>query len=65
MPKNKTHRGAAKRFKIRPSGTVKCKQPYRGHLLECKSRNRKRNLRGTTSVGAVDVHRIYGMLPNG
>jgi large subunit ribosomal protein L35 len=65
MPKMKTRRAAAKRFKIRPSGTVKCKRANRGHLLEHKNRDKKRGLRGTSSVGAVDVHRIYGQLPNG
>ncbi|HTN04752.1 50S ribosomal protein L35 [Planctellipticum variicoloris] len=48
MPKQKTHKGMAKRFKVTASGKIKCKSPFRGHLLSHKSGKRKRQLRGDT-----------------
>ena len=65
MPKMKTRRCAAKRLKVRPSGKIKCKHVNRRHLLECKGSKRKRQLRGTTSVNAVDVGRLAHCLPYG
>jgi large subunit ribosomal protein L35 len=44
MPKHKTHRGAAKRFKITGRGKIKRRQAYRSHLLEKKSSRRTRRL---------------------
>ncbi|MCB9739138.1 MAG: 50S ribosomal protein L35 [Deltaproteobacteria bacterium] len=63
MPKMKTRRCAAKRFKVRSSGTVKCKHAKRRHLLEHKTRKMKRQARGSDSVDPRDVHRVYGQLP--
>jgi large subunit ribosomal protein L35 len=65
MPKMKTRRAAAKRFQIRKGGSIKCKHANRRHLLEHKSRKRKRQLRNPMGIAQVDVHRIYGQLPNG
>ena len=50
MPKAKTKKGAAKRFKIRSSGTIKRSHAYMRHILTKKSQKRKRQLRGTGSV---------------
>lgn len=44
MPKQKTHRGAAKRFKLTGTGKVKRGKAYKSHLLTSKSRKRKRGL---------------------
>jgi large subunit ribosomal protein L35 len=45
MPKIKSNRGAAKRFKRTPSGGVKCNASHRRHILTKKSTKRKRQLR--------------------
>jgi large subunit ribosomal protein L35 len=45
MPKQKTHKGLAKRFKVTASGKVKCRSAGRGHILSSKSGKRKRHLR--------------------
>ncbi|MDA8172619.1 MAG: 50S ribosomal protein L35 [Nitrospiraceae bacterium] len=54
MPKQKTHRGAAKRFKITGSGKVKTWNGFKSHLLTGKTRKRKRNLRKASVLsGAI------------
>lgn len=45
MPKLKTHRGAAKRFKRKPNGTYKCRRAFRNHILTKKTTKQKRRLR--------------------
>ena len=45
MPKQKTHKGMKKRYKLTASGKVKHRKAFRGHLLSGKSGNRKRHLR--------------------
>jgi large subunit ribosomal protein L35 len=45
MPKMKTHKGAAKRFKVTASGKVKRMKAFKSHILTKKSSKRKRNLR--------------------
>lgn len=45
MPKMKSKRGAAKRFKVTGTGKVRYKSNYRSHILTKKSTKRKRNLR--------------------
>ena len=65
MPKMKTRRGAAKRFKVRPSGKIKCGHANHLHLLECKSRKLKRHSRGTTSVNPVNAPQVARQLPYG
>ena len=47
MPKMKTHRGAAKRFRKTASGRYKRDKAFRSHILTKKSQKRKRNLRKT------------------
>ena len=63
MPKIKTKRGAAKRFKIRAGGTVKRSQAFKRHILTKKTTKSKRQLRGTTAVHATDDARVRNMLP--
>lgn len=65
MPKLKTNRGAAKRFKLTASGKVKRRKAYTSHILTKKSRKRKRKLRQPALVHGADCRRIKGMLPNG
>ena len=63
MPKMKTHRGAAKRFKRTGSGKIMRRRAYKGHLLAKKSAGRKRRLRRATLVSASDYKRIDQLLP--
>ncbi|HLV48937.1 MAG TPA: 50S ribosomal protein L35 [Aliidiomarina sp.] len=63
MPKMKTKRGAAKRFKKTASGGYKCKQSHLRHILTKKSSKRKRHLRAKTMVHQNDVVLIDRMLP--
>ena len=64
MPKMKTHKGAAKRFKVTGTGKLRREQANRRHLLEHKSSRRTRRLEGTTEVSAADkptVKRLLGI----
>jgi large subunit ribosomal protein L35 len=65
MPKIKlkTHRGAAKRFKRTKSGKFLRSRAFKGHILTSKTRKRKRKLRGTVLVAAVDAPKLARMLP--
>jgi large subunit ribosomal protein L35 len=63
--KLKTHKGAAKRFKITATGKVIRGHAYARHILTSKSSNRKRKLDQNTTVSASDVRRIRVMLPYG
>lgn len=63
MPKLKTNRGAAKRFKISGAGRIKRSQANRRHILTKKTTKRKRHLRGSTSVAGGDQKAIRIMLP--
>ena len=63
MPKLKTHRGAAKRCNKTASGKVTRSKAYTSHILTSKTTKRKRGLRGTTTVEAVDQSRISRMIP--
>ncbi len=62
MPKMKTHRGAAKRFKITGTGTLRRLQINNNHILEKKASKRMRRLKGETTVSASDAPRINRML---
>jgi len=62
MPKMKTHRGAAKRFKKTGSGKQKRSQAFTSHILEKKSPKRKRNLRKGALVAKGDQKRIASLL---
>jgi len=63
MPKMKTHRGAAKRFKVTKSGKVKRSQAYMNHILNKKSSKRKRNLRKGTFVADQEAKNIKQLIP--
>lgn len=63
MPKIKTHRGAAKRFKKTASGKFKGSHAFHSHILGKKSPKRKRNLRKATIVSTVDADRLKRLLP--
>ena len=65
MPKLKTHRGAAKRFKSTASGKFKRSKAYKGHLLADKTTKRKRKLDTPTVVSAADQKKLDRMLPYG
>jgi len=63
MPKMKTNRGAAKRFKKTASGRFKRAQSHRRHILTKKSTKRKRQLRSPSLVSACDTSMLAKMLP--
>jgi len=62
MPKMKTHRAAAKRFRKTASGKLKRNKAYKSHILAKKSRKRKRGLRKSTLIAASDLRRVKRML---
>lgn len=63
MPKMKTKKSAAKRFKVRPGGSIKRGQAFKRHILTKKSTQTKRKLRGITNVHDSDMRTIRSMLP--
>lgn len=63
MPKLKTNRGAAKRFKRTASGKFKRSQSHLNHILTKKSTKRKRHLRAGLMVDAADHAAVRQMLP--
>ncbi|MBF0558196.1 MAG: 50S ribosomal protein L35 [Nitrospirae bacterium] len=63
MPKMKTHRGAAKRFKVTGSGKIKRSNAYRSHLLTSKSSKRMRGLRKSSLVPDVQYDNVKKLLP--
>ncbi len=63
MPKMKTKSGAAKRFKVRGSGSVKRSQAFKRHILTKKTTKNKRQLRGTTGVHDSNKGSIRAMMP--
>ena len=62
MPKIRTRRAAAKRFKLTASGRIRRRKANKGHLLTRKTRKRKRTLRKMAMVSAVDERRIKRQL---
>lgn len=63
MPKIKTNRGAAKRFKRTSSGSFKRNASHRRHILTKKSTKRKRQLRAPNTIAKSDVAATRRMLP--
>jgi large subunit ribosomal protein L35 len=63
MPKLKTHRGAAKRFKKTASGKFRRSSAFKRHILTSKSTKRKRQLRGSIAVSDSEAHKLERMLP--
>jgi large subunit ribosomal protein L35 len=64
MPKMKTKSGAAKRFKVRGSGSIKRSQAFKRHILTKKTTKVKRHLRGVLTVHDSDVKAVRAMLAN-
>ena len=62
MPKIKTNRAAAKRFKVTGTGKLKRNKAYKSHILTKKSQKRKRNLRKGTILTSADEKRIKSVL---
>jgi large subunit ribosomal protein L35 len=62
MPKQKTHSGAKKRFKVTGSGKITHEQTNRRHLLEVKSSKRKRKLEADKVLAPADVKKVKKLL---
>ena len=63
MPKMKTNRSAAKRFKVTGTGKLKRNKAYKSHILTKKSAKVKRNLRKSTMTDASNVKNMKKILP--
>lgn len=63
MPKLKTRKCAAKRFKVTKKGKIVRKRAYASHIMTKKSAKRRRNLRKSKGVDKADVGRIKQLLP--
>ena len=63
MPKQKSHRGAAKRFSFTKSGIVKHKQMNANHQVRLKTTKRTRHLRATAYADMTNVDAIKKMIP--
>ncbi len=63
MPKLKTHRGAAKRFKVTGSGKIARNKAFKRHLLTSKPSKRTRGLRKDTLVDDAQLDNIKKLLP--
>ena len=65
MPKIKTKRGAAKRFRFSGTGKPRRRKAYRRHILMAKNRKQKRRLGKSADVAAPDCKEVKRMLPYG
>lgn len=63
MPKIKTNRGAAKRFKKTGTGKIKRAHAFTSHILTSKTRKNKRQLRQSSTVADVDQKNIAKLIP--
>jgi large subunit ribosomal protein L35 len=63
MPKMKTKKSAAKRFRVRGSGSIKRGQAFKRHILTKKTTKNKRQLRGTEGVHSTNIASVKAMLP--
>jgi large subunit ribosomal protein L35 len=63
MPKLKTHKGAAKRFKVTGTGKIKRHNAFARHILTKKTAKRKRHLRQADIVTDADAPAVRKMLP--
>ncbi|RJQ40201.1 MAG: 50S ribosomal protein L35 [Nitrospiraceae bacterium] len=63
MPKMKTHRGAAKRFKVTGTGKIKRSKAFKSHILTGKPSKRMRKLRTATLVSKKEQSNIKKLLP--
>lgn len=62
MPKQKTHKGMKRRFRVTASGKAKHRSAYRGHLLSHKNAKRKRGLRQDGVVDGAEARKIVDAL---
>lgn len=63
MPKIKTNRGAAKRFRKTGTGKIRRNKAFTSHILTSKSTKRKRDLRQSTVVAKADERNIRQLIP--
>ena len=63
MPKIKTNRGAAKRFKLTSSGKIVRNKAFSSHILTKKNTKRKRNLRKSTLVHSTNYKQVAKLIP--
>ena len=63
MPKLKTHRGAAKRFKVTATGKVTRSSAFKRHILTSKTTKSKRHMRGSKVVAEGDAIKVRLMMP--
>ena len=63
MPKIKTNRGAAKRFRKTGSGKIRRNSAFTSHILTTKTTKRKRNLRKASIMEPSDAKRISVLIP--
>jgi large subunit ribosomal protein L35 len=63
VPKIKTNRGAAKRFRKTGTGKIKVKRAFARHILTKKPKNRKRGLRSAKYIEKTDVKGIRALIP--
>jgi large subunit ribosomal protein L35 len=63
MPKTKTKRAAAKRFKVTGTGKLKRNKAYKSHILTKKTRKTKRNLRKPAMTDQTNVKTMKKLLP--
>ncbi len=63
MPKMKTKKSAAKRFRVRAGGSVKRGQAFKRHILTKKTTKNKRHLRGSEAVHETNLASVKAMMP--
>ena len=64
MPKIKTNRGAAKRFRTTGSGKITRSNAFSSHILTKKTTKRKRNLRKSSLVDPANIKQVARLIPN-
>ncbi len=64
MPKQKTHRGLAKRIKVTKTGKIKRHKAYSNHLAQSKTTKQNRQLRSSTLMHKSDVKRLKRLIDN-
>jgi large subunit ribosomal protein L35 len=63
VPKIKTNRAAAKRFRVTGSGKVKRNKGFKSHLLSSKNKKRKRHLRRGATVSEAETKNVRKLIP--
>ena len=63
MPKLKTHKGAAKRFKKTGTGKIKRHKAFLRHILTSKAKKRKKQLGNSVLVSDADLKKVKRMIP--